>query len=223
MAIPVTDGMSFAPIGMKFKMRGIRLEMQNNVWPRRHFAEVGLLLLQIIDEIRTYRSESMDEMTSLAPDVRGNDNLLQLVSFKIGDEEFGVDILKVQEINRVMDITRVPNAPPFVDGVINLRGKVVPIINVRRRFGMPSIERDKNTRVIVVELRGKTVGFLVDAVSEVLRIPRSVTEPPPGIVAGVGADYITAVGKLEERLLILLDLEKVLSHNETVELEPLAN
>ncbi|MBI5472721.1 MAG: chemotaxis protein CheW [Ignavibacteriae bacterium] len=165
----------------------------------------------------------MNEVTSFAADARGNDNLLQLVSFKIGEEEFGVDILKVQEINRVMDITRVPNAPPFVDGVINLRGKVVPIINVRARFGMPTIERDKNTRVIVVELAGKTVGFLVDAVSEVLRIPRSVTEPPPNIVAGIGADYITAVGKLEERLLILLDLERVLTQSETGDIEPTVN
>ncbi len=141
----------------------------------------------------------------------GSDELLQLVSFKIGDEEFGVDILKVQEINRMLEVTRVPNAPEFVDGVINLRGKVIPIIALRRRFGMERKESDKNTRIVVVELNGKIVGFVVDAVSEVLRIPRSVTEPPPPIVAGIDADYITAVGKLEDRLLILLDLESVLS------------
>jgi purine-binding chemotaxis protein CheW len=142
------------------------------------------------------------------------DQLLQLVSFNIGDEEFGVDILKVQEIIRTVEVTRVPNSPDFVDGVINLRGKVIPIIQLRKRFGMPSRERDKNTRIIVVELEGKIVGFVVDGVSEVLRIPASVTEAPPALIGGLQADYITAIGKLEDRLLILLNLEKVLSTEE---------
>jgi purine-binding chemotaxis protein CheW len=142
------------------------------------------------------------------------EELLQLVSFTIGGEEFGVDILKVQEINRMLEVTRVPNAPEYVDGVINLRGKVIPIIDLRRRFSMERKEHDKNTRIVVVELRGKIIGFVVDAVSEVLRIPRSVTEPPPRIVSGVDAAFITAVGKLEDRLLILIDLDKVLTLNE---------
>ena len=141
----------------------------------------------------------------------GGDELLQLVSFKIGEEEFGVDILKVQEINRMLEVTRVPNTPEHVDGVINLRGKVIPIIDLRRRFGMERKAHDKNTRIVVVELGGRIVGFVVDAVSEVLRIPKGVTEAPPSICSqGVDADYITAVGKLGDRLLILLDLEKVL-------------
>ena len=147
------------------------------------------------------------ELTSQA----SSDELLQLVSFNIGDEEFGVDILKVQEINRMLDVTKVPNAPEYVDGVINLRGRVIPIIDLRRRFNMERKERDKNTRIIVVELQGKTVGFLVDGVREVLRIPTSVTEPPPAMTTRIGGDYITAVGKLEDRLLILLDLERVLT------------
>ena len=149
-----------------------------------------------------------------AAQTAGADELLQLVSFKIGEEEFGVDILKVQEINRMLDVTRVPNAPEFVDGVINLRGKVIPIINLRRRFGMERIEKNKNTRIVVVELTGKVVGFVVDAVNEVLRIPRSVTEPPPSLAGSVKAEYITAVGKLEDRLLILLDLEKILTEGQ---------
>jgi purine-binding chemotaxis protein CheW len=136
--------------------------------------------------------------------------LLQLVSLKIGDEEFGVDILKVQEINRMLDVTQVPNAPAYVDGVINLRGKVIPIMDLRSRFGMARRERDKNSRIVVVELNGKIVGFVVDSVNEVLRIPKSVTEPPPALVAGINTEYITAVGKLDDRLLILLDLDKVL-------------
>ncbi len=158
-------------------------------------------------------------MTETTTDIKGatqgkSEELIQLVSFNIGDEEFGVDILKVQEINRMLDVTRVPNAPEYVDGVINLRGKVIPIIDLRRRFQMERKEHDKNTRIVVVELSGKVVGFVVDAVSEVLRIPKSVTEPPPPMVAGVNAEYITAVGKLEDRLLILLDLEKVLSNED---------
>jgi purine-binding chemotaxis protein CheW len=141
----------------------------------------------------------------------GIDELLQLVSFNIGEEEFGVDILRVQEINRTLQVTRVPNAPEYVDGVINLRGRVIPIVDLRRRFGMEPREHDKNTRIIVVELGGQTLGFVVDAVNEVLRIPRSVTEPPPHFIGGVQEEYITAVGKLQDRLLILLDLDKVLS------------
>jgi purine-binding chemotaxis protein CheW len=143
-----------------------------------------------------------------------SDELLQLVSFNIGEEEFGVNILQVQEIIRMLEVTRVPNAPEYIDGVINLRGRVIPIIDLRRRFGMPRKEHDKNTRIVVVELEGQVVGFVVDAVSEVLRIQRSVTEPPPSLVGGVREEYITAVGKLEDRLLILLDLEKVLQENE---------
>jgi len=116
-----------------------------------------------------------------------------------------------------VQVTKVPNAPEYVDGVINLRGKIIPIVDLRRRFGMPRKEHDKNTRIIVVELNGgRIVGFVVDTVREVLRIQRSVTEPPPAIIAGIDADYITAVGKLEDRLLILLDLEKILLNSKGV-------
>lgn len=142
-----------------------------------------------------------------------SDELLQLVRFNIGEEEFGVDILKVQEINRMLEVTQVPNAPSYIDGVINLRGKVIPIVNLRERFHMPRKERDKDTRIIIVELSGKTVGFLVDGVNEVLRIPKSVTEPPPSITSDAETEYITGVGKLDDQLLLLLDLEKVLSHS----------
>lgn len=143
-----------------------------------------------------------------------SDEILQLVSFKIGEEEFGVDILKVQEIIRMLQITKVPNAPSFVEGVVNLRGKVIPIIDLRSRLNMIKKESDSKTRIIVVEIEGKIVGFIVDEVSEVLRIPRSITEAPPTVVAGINSDYITAVGKLEDRLIILLDLDKVLKTDE---------
>jgi purine-binding chemotaxis protein CheW len=151
-----------------------------------------------------------------------SDELLQLVSFTIGTEEFGVDILKVQEINRMVDVTRVPNTPEYVDGIINLRGKVIPIIDLRRRFRMERKLKDKNTRIIVVELNGRVLGFVVDAVSEVLRIPKSVTEAPPPIIAGIDADYITAIAKLENHLLILLDLERILTVAECAENQAIA-
>ncbi|MFH0734080.1 MAG: chemotaxis protein CheW [bacterium] len=147
------------------------------------------------------------------------DELLQLVSFKIGNEEFGIDILKVQEINRMMQITKVPNAPGFIEGVVNLRGRIIPVMDLRTRLNMPRIDHDNRTRIIVVELEGITVGFIVDEVSEVLRIPKSITEPPPAMTAGIDSDYITAVGKLEDRLLILLDLGKIFSNEETAKLK----
>lgn len=140
--------------------------------------------------------------------------LMQLVTFSIGEEEFGVDILKVQEIIRTMEITKVPRAPAFVEGVINLRGKVIPIIDLRKRFGLESREHDKHTRIIVIEINNMIVGFVVDSVSEVLRIPSNTVEPPPPVVAGLESEYISGVGKLEDRLLILLDLDRLLSGDE---------
>ena len=144
--------------------------------------------------------------------------LLQLVTFSIGEEEFGVDILSVQEIIRMMDITKVPRAPEFVEGVINLRGKVIPIIDLRRRFGLTTRDHDKHTRIIVIEINNMIVGFVVDSVSEVLRIPSSTVEPPPPVVSGLESEYISGVGKLEDRLLILLDLDRLLSHEEQANL-----
>lgn len=146
------------------------------------------------------------------------DTILQLVSFTIGSEEFGVDILKVQEINRMTAITRVPNAPQYVEGVINLRGKIIPIIDLRKRLGASAGDYDKDTRIIVVELATKIMGFIVDSVSEVRRIPMSITERPPAMIAGIRGDYITAIAKLDDRLLILLDLEKILNSEEQEEL-----
>jgi purine-binding chemotaxis protein CheW len=135
--------------------------------------------------------------------------LIQLVSFSIGEEEFGVDITRVQEIIKRTDVTTVPNAPHFVEGVMNLRGRVIPVINLRARLGMERKEFDADTRIVVVELSEGTIGFIVDAVSEVLRIPADAIEPPPPVMGGVEGQYITAVVKLEETILVQLDLEKV--------------
>ena len=139
-----------------------------------------------------------------------DDDLIQLVTFRIGEEEFGVDILAVQELIRMMQITMVPRAPEFIEGVINLRGKVIPVINMRTRFNKPALDQDSNTRIVVMELENKIVGFLVDGVSEVLRIPESTVEDPPPVVAGIGSEYIRGIGKLDNRLLILLNLDNLL-------------
>jgi purine-binding chemotaxis protein CheW len=148
--------------------------------------------------------------------------LLQLVSFKIGNEEFGVDILNVQEINKMTLVTKVPNSPAFVEGVINLRGKVIPIIDLRTRLGLSKKEHDKETRIIVVEIEKHTIGFIVDAVSEVLRIPSTIIEAPPELVSGINSEFIKSVGKLEDRLLILIDLNKMLKVNEKKEMNKVA-
>jgi purine-binding chemotaxis protein CheW len=145
--------------------------------------------------------------------------ILQLVTFKLGSEEFGVDILKVQEIIKMMNVTKIPNAPAFIEGVINLRGKIIPIVDLRKRLGFKDQEFDKSTRVIVVELDGLVLGFIVDSVSEVLRIPEDTIEPPPSMVAGIESEYIEGVGKLDDRLLILLELKKIFSSPEKKDIE----
>lgn len=140
--------------------------------------------------------------------------LLQLVSFTIGKEEYGVEIQKVQEIIRMVEITKMPNSPDFIEGIMNLRGRIIPVISLRKRLGLEKMEHDRNTRVIVVEISGKTIGFIVDSVSEVLRIPRSVTEQPPELATGVNSEYIVSIARLEDRLLILLDLDSALLNSE---------
>lgn len=139
-----------------------------------------------------------------------DDDLIQLVTFRIGEEEFGVDIVAVKEIIRLMQITMVPRAPEFIEGVINLRGKVIPVVNMRKRFNKGQVTPDSSTRIVVMELDQKIVGFLVDGVSEVLRIPETTVEDPPPVVAGIGSEYIRGIGKLDTRLLILLDLDHLL-------------
>jgi len=146
---------------------------------------------------------------------------LQVVSFALGSEEYGVDIAQVQEINRMVAITRVPRAPQFMEGVINLRGQLIPIIDLRTRFGMECAERTKNTRIVVTEIGSKRLGMVVDSVSEVLRIPVEQIEDAPDLVASVDTEYIRGVGKLEDRLIVMLDLARVISASETKELQEL--
>jgi len=144
---------------------------------------------------------------------------IQVVSFRLGSEEYGVDIAQVQEINRMVAITHVPRAPQFMEGVINLRGQLIPIIDLRARFGMPRAEHTKNTRIVVTEIGSKRVGMVVDSVSEVLRLPVEQIEAAPDMIAGVDTEYIRGVGKIEHRLIILLDLAKIITGSEKRELE----
>ncbi|MCL4553285.1 MAG: chemotaxis protein CheW [Candidatus Marsarchaeota archaeon] len=136
----------------------------------------------------------------------------QLVVFDIGDEVYGVDISRVQEIIRMQTITQVPGAPPFVEGVINLRGKIIPVIDLHGRFRIEAAETSNSSRIVVVEDKGQVLGMVVDAVSEVHRIPINCIEPPSSIVAGADSDFIRGIAKLEEKLIILLQLDKVLAN-----------
>lgn len=136
---------------------------------------------------------------------------LQLVTFEVGGEEFAVDILSVQEINRMMEITRVPQSPPDVEGVINLRGKIIPVLDLRKRFSMAVGDKSDHNRIVVVEVSGRVLGFIVDRVHEVLRISSEIVEPAPPMICSIDSDFIAGVGKLEDRLIILLDLPRLFS------------
>lgn len=144
---------------------------------------------------------------------------MQLVSFRLAQEEYGIEITKVQEIILMGEITRVPQTPDYIKGLINLRSTVIPIVDLRLRFGLHQEEPTDETRIMVVNVAGKTIGIIVDAVSEVLRISQEQIAPPPPTVAGLGQEYLTGLVKLENRLLILLDIDKILGQEESAALE----
>ena len=142
------------------------------------------------------------------------ENIRQFVEFKLGEEEYGVDILQVKTIERMMDITRVPKAPQFVEGVINLRGEIVPVIDLKKRFDLPISQETDNTRIIIVNVDDITVGMIVDSANEVIQLPQDAIEPAPSIVGGIDSDFLEGVGKMDGKLLIILDLSKILKSNE---------
>jgi purine-binding chemotaxis protein CheW len=135
----------------------------------------------------------------------------QVVVFSLAGELYGLDISRVQGIIKMPEVTRVPRAAEFVEGVINLRGEIVPIIDLRMRFGLDQQENSVDTRIINVEMGDHLVGLIVDAVEEVLNIPSDVIEPPPELVTTVDSAYLRSIAKLQDRLVILLDLDRVLS------------
>ncbi len=147
----------------------------------------------------------------------------KFLSFVLGREEYGLEILRVQEINGLMDITRVPRSPDYVKGVINLRGRVIPIINLRKKFKMPMVEDTERTCIIMVQVNYNdsqiTMGIVVDEVSEVLNITDDQIEPSPSFGGGMEqADFITGMGKLEDKVVILLDIDSVLNGDELAEI-----
>lgn len=147
---------------------------------------------------------------------------LQVVGFRIGNETYGVRIATVREIVRVPEITTVPSAPDTIEGVINLRGKIIPVMDLRKRFGVEQIVHDKRNRILVVELENKLVGLIVNSASEVLKIPPSEIEAPGSVFAEGESGYVTGVGKLKGRLIILLDISKLLHRPEFKRLEEAA-
>jgi purine-binding chemotaxis protein CheW len=139
---------------------------------------------------------------------------LHIVGFRIGRESFGVPISLVHEIVRIPEITAVPESPDFVEGVINLRGKIVPVVDLRKRFGENEIKPTKKNRILVAEVETKMVGLIVDSASEVMKIPEGEVEQPPNIFEEGELNYVTGVGKLHGRLIILVDLTRVLQKGE---------
>jgi purine-binding chemotaxis protein CheW len=147
---------------------------------------------------------------------------LQIVGFRIGSETYGVRIGAVREIVRVPEITSVPSAPDLIEGVINLRGKIIPVMDLRKRFGSVAVPADKKNRILVVELDGKMIGLIVSSASEVLKIPPSDIEAPGSVFADGESNYVTGVGKLKGRLIILLDIARLLRQPEFKKLEEAA-
>jgi purine-binding chemotaxis protein CheW len=152
-----------------------------------------------------------------------NAGSMQLVSFRLAQEEYGIEITRVQEIILMGDITRIPQTPDYVKGLINLRNTVIPVVDLRLRFGLPSQEPTDETRIMVVNITGKTIGVIVDAVSEVLRISGDQISPAPPTVSGLGRDYLNGLVNLENRLLILLNIDKMLGEEESAAMGSLAH
>ncbi len=162
-------------------------------------------VLTAIDEVR--EGAAREEQETLG-------SIIQLVSFLLDEVEYGIDILAVHEILRMPDITRLPNTPLYVRGVINLRGNVIPVVDVRERFGLPRAKITDLTRIIVVEIGEKLVGLLVDNVYQVVRMPEKNIDPPSDLIEGVSEEYIKGIGRLQNRLIIMLNLGNILFSEE---------
>lgn len=144
---------------------------------------------------------------------------LQFVVFKLGNEEYGVNIMQVKEIVSYKEPVKVPNTPKFIEGIINLRSQIIPIVNLKKRFNIPGEAVCEETRIIVMNIDSKQVGFIVDDASEVRTISEEDIENAPDIIAGIERKYITGIGKIGERILILLDLDKLFDEQEKESLE----
>ncbi|MBI4667517.1 MAG: chemotaxis protein CheW [Nitrospinae bacterium] len=167
-------------------------------------------------------SDAVTAETGVKPGQQGRGKEGKYLTFVLGEEEYGLDITKVKEIIGVMEITHIPRTPPFIKGVINLRGKVIPVIDLRLKFGMEEAEYTRETVFIVVEESGILMGIVVDTVREVLDIHEADIEPPPQFGTRLNTDFILGMGKIQGKVKILLDIEKVLSAEEAAMLTGLA-
>ncbi|PKO00198.1 MAG: chemotaxis protein CheW [Chloroflexi bacterium HGW-Chloroflexi-4] len=147
----------------------------------------------------------------------------QLVIFELGSEYFGIDIASVEGINKMLDITKIPQSPNYMLGITNLRGSVLPVICLQTRFGLETEEHTNETRIVVASLEGVKVGMVVSAVSEVLTIDDAVIEPPPPMVSNINSEFIVGVAKIDKRLVILLDLSKILTIDEKIQIAKTAS
>lgn len=138
----------------------------------------------------------------------------QFVIFRLGEERYAVDILNVGGISEFKDVTKVPNAPYFIDGIINLRGDIIPIVNLKKRFNIAEKDVDSDTRIIINNIKGKDIGFIVDEASQVIKIDDADIEEAPDIIKGTERQYISGVGKVDDHIVILLNLEKILNEEE---------
>ena len=145
----------------------------------------------------------------------------QFVVFMLGDEKYGVDILNVSTISEYLEVTKVPDAPVYVEGIINLRGDIIPVINLKKRFNIAEKEISDETRIIIYSIEGVAIGFLVDEASQVMRINDEDVEPTPSILRGSDREYISGVGKQDGRIIIILDFAKILSESERAEITKL--
>lgn len=149
--------------------------------------------------------------------------ILTMGTFLLNGLEFGVNLLQQREVLRMIPVTKLPRAAEFLEGVINLRGQIIPIVNLRKRFGIPPKEFDKATRIINIEVTDTlVVGFIVDSVGQVRRMNADMVEPAPPVVASVDAEYVSGVGKFDGNLLIILDISKILTSGEIEQMESLA-
>ena len=163
-------------------------------------------------------------MVEQTKETKARSGEIQLVIFGLAGEEFGIDISQVREIIRMQDITPMPKAPKFIEGVINLRGQIIAVMDLANRFGLTLSDRTEKARIVVIEVKDNTVGLIVDEVPEVLRISEDSIDPTPEMIESqVHADFIKGVGKLEDRLIILMDADRILSAEEVKQVSSTAD
>ncbi|MBW1698298.1 MAG: chemotaxis protein CheW [Deltaproteobacteria bacterium] len=234
----VLTGILVDSVSEVLRLPGKSIEDPPSIINREHAAKLkavgklnnGERLVMLLDLGNLISADQKEALVSAAGDQGKDEDAMtreimdeeQVVCFRIEKEEYGIGIMKVQEIIRIDEITAVPNAPRFVEGIVNLRGNVLPVLDMRTRFGLDKGERTEQNRIIVVDISGKTTGIIVDSVSEVLRIPRNQIEFPPDLIteAGVEGRYIEGIGKLDEgkRIIVLIQVDALLTGDEKEEL-----